>query len=31
MAKSFALAGAAAGAFAVKVGIDSVKAASDLK
>lgn len=30
MAKSFALAGAAAGAMAVKIGIDSVKAASDL-
>ena len=30
MAKSFAIAGAAAGAFAIKVGLDSVKAASDL-
>jgi hypothetical protein len=30
MAKSFAIAGAAAGAMAVKIGIDSVKAASDL-
>ena len=30
MAKSFAVAGAAAGAMAVKIGIDSVKAASDL-
>jgi hypothetical protein len=30
MAKSFALAGAAAGAMAIKIGVDSVKAASDL-
>jgi hypothetical protein len=30
MAKSFALAGAAAGAFAIKVGLDGVKSASDL-
>jgi hypothetical protein len=30
MAKSFALAGAAAGAYAVKIGIDGVQAASDL-
>jgi hypothetical protein len=30
MAKSFALVGAAAGAMAIKIGIDSVKAASDL-
>jgi hypothetical protein len=30
MAKSFAIAGAAAGAMAIKIGIDSVKAASDL-
>jgi hypothetical protein len=30
MAKSFAIAGAAAGAFAIKVGLDGVKSASDL-
>lgn len=30
MAKSFAIAGAAAGAFAVKIGLDGVQAASDL-
>ena len=30
MARSFAIAGAAAGAFAIKIGLDSVKAASDL-
>jgi hypothetical protein len=30
MAKSFALAGAAAGAFAIKIGLDAVKSASDL-
>ena len=30
MAKSFAVAGVAAGAFAIKIGLDSVKAASDL-
>jgi hypothetical protein len=30
MAKSFAIAGAAAGAYAIKIGVDSVKAASDL-
>jgi len=30
MAASFAVAGAAAGAFAIKIGLDSVKAASDL-
>ena len=30
MAKSFALVGAAAGAMAIKIGLDSVKAASDL-
>ena len=30
MAKSFALAGVAAAAFAVKIGVDSIKAASDL-
>jgi hypothetical protein len=30
MAKSFAIAGAAAGAMAIKIGMDSVKAASDL-